>query len=29
LSEEMLLRIGHMYQSQTDWHTKHPPCWDQ
>ncbi len=28
LSEEMLLRIGHMYQSQTDWHTKHPPCWD-
>jgi aspartyl-tRNA(Asn)/glutamyl-tRNA(Gln) amidotransferase subunit A len=28
LSEETLLRIGHMYQSQTDWHTKHPPCWD-
>jgi aspartyl-tRNA(Asn)/glutamyl-tRNA(Gln) amidotransferase subunit A len=28
LSEERLLRIGHMYQSQTDWHTKHPPCWD-
>jgi aspartyl-tRNA(Asn)/glutamyl-tRNA(Gln) amidotransferase subunit A len=28
LSEEMLLRIGHMYQSQTDWHTKRPPCWD-
>ena len=28
LSEEMLLRIGHMYQSQTDWHTKHPPCWN-
>ncbi len=28
LSEEMLLRIGHMYQSQTDWHMKHPPCWD-
>jgi aspartyl-tRNA(Asn)/glutamyl-tRNA(Gln) amidotransferase subunit A len=27
LSEEMLLRIGHLYQSQTDWHTKHPPCW--
>jgi len=27
LSEEMLLRIGHMYQGQTDWHTKHPPCW--
>jgi aspartyl-tRNA(Asn)/glutamyl-tRNA(Gln) amidotransferase subunit A len=27
LSEELLLRIGHMYQSQTDWHTKHPPCW--
>ena len=29
LSEEMLLRIGHMYQSQTDWHTKHPPCWNE
>jgi aspartyl-tRNA(Asn)/glutamyl-tRNA(Gln) amidotransferase subunit A len=28
LSEEMLLRIGHLYQSQTDWHTKHPPCWN-
>jgi aspartyl-tRNA(Asn)/glutamyl-tRNA(Gln) amidotransferase subunit A len=28
LSEEMLLRIGHMYQSQTDWHIKHPPCWN-
>jgi len=28
LSEEILLRIGHMYQSQTDWHTKHPPCWN-
>ena len=28
LSEEMLLRIGHLYQSQTDWHRKHPPCWD-
>jgi len=28
LSEEMLLRIGYMYQSQTDWHTKHPPCWN-
>ena len=28
LSEETLLRIGHMYQSQTDWHTKHPPCWN-
>ena len=28
LSEEMLLRIGHMYQSQTDWHAKHPPCWN-
>jgi aspartyl-tRNA(Asn)/glutamyl-tRNA(Gln) amidotransferase subunit A len=27
LSEEMLLRIGHLYQSRTDWHTKHPPCW--
>ena len=29
LSEEMLLRIGHMYQSQTDWHTQHPPCWNE
>ena len=28
LSEEMLLRIGHLYQSQTDWHMKHPPCWN-
>jgi aspartyl-tRNA(Asn)/glutamyl-tRNA(Gln) amidotransferase subunit A len=28
LSEELLLRIGHMYQGQTDWHTKHPPCWN-
>ena len=28
LSEATLLRIGHMYQSQTDWHTKHPHCWD-
>lgn len=28
LSEEMLLRIGYMYQSRTDWHTKHPPCWN-
>jgi aspartyl-tRNA(Asn)/glutamyl-tRNA(Gln) amidotransferase subunit A len=28
LSEELLLRIGHMYQSQTDWHTQHPPCWN-
>jgi aspartyl-tRNA(Asn)/glutamyl-tRNA(Gln) amidotransferase subunit A len=28
LSEEMLLRIGHLYQSHTDWHTKHPPCWN-
>ncbi len=28
LSEEMLLRIGYMYQSQTDWHTQHPPCWN-
>ena len=27
LSEETLLRIGHLYQSVTDWHTKHPPCW--
>ncbi len=28
LSEETLLKIGHMYQSQTDWHTKHPQCWN-
>jgi aspartyl-tRNA(Asn)/glutamyl-tRNA(Gln) amidotransferase subunit A len=28
LSEEMLLRIGYVYQSQTDWHTKRPPCWN-
>ena len=28
LSEETLLRIGHMFQSETDWHTKHPPCWN-
>jgi aspartyl-tRNA(Asn)/glutamyl-tRNA(Gln) amidotransferase subunit A len=28
LSEEMLLKIGHLYQSQTEWHTKHPPCWN-
>ena len=28
LSEETLLRIGHLYQSQTDWQTKHPPCWN-
>ena len=28
LSEETLLRIGHMYQNQTDWHRKHPPCWN-
>lgn len=28
LSEALLLRIGHLYQSQTDWHTKHPPCWN-
>jgi aspartyl-tRNA(Asn)/glutamyl-tRNA(Gln) amidotransferase subunit A len=27
LSEEMLLKIGHLYQSQTDWHMKHPECW--
>jgi aspartyl-tRNA(Asn)/glutamyl-tRNA(Gln) amidotransferase subunit A len=27
LSEETLLRIGHVYQSATDWHTQHPPCW--
>lgn len=28
LSEERLLQIGHMYQSQTDWHLQHPPCWN-
>ena len=28
LSEETLLKIGHLYQGQTDWHTKHPPCWN-
>lgn len=28
LSEETLLKIGHLYQSHTDWHTKHPECWD-
>ena len=28
LSEETLLKIGHVYQSQTEWHTKHPPCWN-
>ena len=28
LSEETLLHIGHMYQTQTDWHKKHPPCWN-
>jgi aspartyl-tRNA(Asn)/glutamyl-tRNA(Gln) amidotransferase subunit A len=28
LSEETLLRVGHLYQGQTDWHTKHPPCWN-
>jgi len=28
LSEETLLKIGHLYQSQTDWHMKHPPCWN-
>jgi aspartyl-tRNA(Asn)/glutamyl-tRNA(Gln) amidotransferase subunit A len=28
LSEETLLRIGYMYQSQTDWHMKHPLCWN-
>jgi aspartyl-tRNA(Asn)/glutamyl-tRNA(Gln) amidotransferase subunit A len=29
LSEETLLRIGHLYQGQTDWHMKHPPCWNE
>jgi aspartyl-tRNA(Asn)/glutamyl-tRNA(Gln) amidotransferase subunit A len=28
LSEGTLLHIGHMYQTQTDWHMKHPPCWN-
>ena len=28
LSEETLLHIGHMYQTETDWHRKHPPCWN-
>ncbi len=28
LSEETLLRIGHMYQSQTDWRLRRPPCWN-
>jgi aspartyl-tRNA(Asn)/glutamyl-tRNA(Gln) amidotransferase subunit A len=28
LSEETLLRIGHMYQSQTNWHMQHPACWN-
>lgn len=28
LSEETLLRVGHLYQSETDWHKKHPPGWD-
>ena len=28
LSEENLLCIGHLYQSQTDWHLQHPPCWN-
>ena len=27
LSEETLLKIGHLYQSQTDWHMKRPPIW--
>ena len=25
--EETILKIGHAYQSQTDWHQKRPPCW--
>jgi aspartyl-tRNA(Asn)/glutamyl-tRNA(Gln) amidotransferase subunit A len=29
LSEETILRVGHLYQAATDWHTKHPPCWDE
>jgi len=28
LSEETLLRIGHMFQNETDWHLQHPPCWN-
>jgi aspartyl-tRNA(Asn)/glutamyl-tRNA(Gln) amidotransferase subunit A len=29
LSEETLLKIGHLYQSQTDWHMQHPSCWNE
>ena len=29
LSEETLLKIGHLYQGQTNWHTKHPECWNE
>jgi aspartyl-tRNA(Asn)/glutamyl-tRNA(Gln) amidotransferase subunit A len=29
LAEETLLQIGHLYQSQTDWHNKHPSCWNE
>jgi amidase len=25
LSEDLLLRVGHAFQSVTDWHTRHPP----
>jgi amidase len=25
LSEGLLLRVGHAFQSITDWHTRHPP----
>jgi aspartyl-tRNA(Asn)/glutamyl-tRNA(Gln) amidotransferase subunit A len=24
--EELLLRLGHLYQRDTDWHTQIPPC---
>lgn len=28
LSEDTLLKISHLYQSETDWHTKRPECWN-
>ena len=28
LAEDKILRIGYAYQSQTDWHKQHPPCWE-
>jgi amidase len=27
LSEPLLCRVGHAYESATDWHTRHPPDW--